>query len=158
MTLGLRGRHSGYQSVANQNLIYLVQEIMIENDDDTDIDNDNEENDLDDGNEHPVIIVLFIFALLFKFVTWRQARLQAESALAEAQARESELMFEVDKLRSAKRSLEVKAKETAAAASRVGVDTEGVLRQGEEVGGFMFSWFHFVFISFRFVSIRLFVP
>ena len=38
MTLGLRGRHSGYQSVANQNLIYLVQEIMIENDDDTDRD------------------------------------------------------------------------------------------------------------------------
>ncbi|CAM9611548.1 unnamed protein product, partial [Laminaria digitata] len=62
-----------------------------------------------------------------------QARLQAESALAEAQARESELMFEVDKLRSAKRALEVKAKETAAAASRVGIDAEGVLRQGEEV-------------------------
>lgn len=66
-----------------------------------------------------------------------QARLQAESALGEARAHESELMFEVDKLRSAKRALEVKVKETAAAASRVGVDAEGVLRQAEEVGGFL---------------------
>lgn len=46
-------------------------------------------------------------------------------------------MFEVDKLRSAKRTLEVKAKETAAAASRVGMDAEGVLRQAEEVGGWV---------------------
>lgn len=82
--------------------------------------------------------------LFYLLHSWRQARLQAESALAEAQARESELMFEVDKLRSAKRALEVKAKEAAAAASRVGMDAEGVLRQGEEVNG------NFVFVLFSF--------
>lgn len=74
--------------------------------------------------------------------------MQAESALAEAQARESELMFEVDKLRSAKRALEVKAKETAAAASRVGMDAEGVLRQEEEVGGILICFFVVGFVEF----------
>ncbi|CAN0566776.1 unnamed protein product, partial [Ectocarpus sp. 12 AP-2014] len=47
-----------------------------------------------------------------------QARLRAESALVEAQARESDLMFEVDKLRTAKRGLEAKAAQAAAAAAK----------------------------------------
>ncbi|CAN0436545.1 unnamed protein product, partial [Ectocarpus fasciculatus] len=62
-----------------------------------------------------------------------QARLRAESALVEAQARESDLMFEVDKLRTAKRGLEAKAAQAAAAAAKFGGDAEGMLRQGEEV-------------------------
>lgn len=64
-----------------------------------------------------------------------QARLRAESALVEAQARESDLMFEVDKLRTAKRGLEAKAAQATAAAAKFGRDAEGMLRQGEEVGG-----------------------
>lgn len=64
-----------------------------------------------------------------------QARLRAESGLAEAQARESDLMFEIDKLRTAKRGLEAKAAQAAAAAAKFGGDAEGMLRQGEEVGG-----------------------
>lgn len=42
-------------------------------------------------------------------------------------------MFEVDKLRTEKRSLESKHAEAAAAAARAGGEAEGLLRQGEEV-------------------------
>lgn len=46
-------------------------------------------------------------------------------------------MFEVDKLRTEKRRLDAQAKQAAAAAAKYGGDAEGLLRQGEEVGGLL---------------------
>lgn len=54
-----------------------------------------------------------------------QARLQAEAELAEARTRESDLLYEVDKLRAENRALEARAAQQAASALKATAAARG---------------------------------